>query len=62
VTELPLPQGVELVPRLKLDDPVMVTVQVPREAVAEEAAAAEAAAAASTEAAPKAEGTAAAEK
>jgi large subunit ribosomal protein L25 len=62
VVELPLPQGVELVPRLKLDDPVMVTVQVPREAVAEEAAAAEAAAAASTEAAPKAEGAAAAEK
>ena len=62
VMELPLPQGVELVPRLKLDDPVMVTVQVPREAVAEEAAAAEAAAAAGAEAAPKAEGTAAAEK
>jgi len=57
VLDLPLPQGVELVPRLKLDNPVTATVQVPREAVAEEAAAAEAAAAATagTEAAPKAE-------
>jgi large subunit ribosomal protein L25 len=46
VMELQLPPGVELVPRLKSDNPVVVTVQVPREAVAEEAAEAEAAAAA----------------
>lgn len=52
--ELSLPQGVELVPRLKIDNPVVVTVQVPREAVAEEAAA-EAAAAVEAVAAPGAE-------
>jgi large subunit ribosomal protein L25 len=39
VSELSLPKGVELVPRLKIDNPVVVTVQVPREIVAEEAAA-----------------------
>lgn len=39
--ELSLPQGVELVPRLKTDNPVVVTVQLPREAVSEEAAATE---------------------
>lgn len=57
VAELPLPPGVELVPRLKLDDPVVATAQVPRELVAEEAAATEAAAAtaAAAEVAPKAE-------
>ena len=37
--ELTLPQGVELVSRLRTDNPVVVTVQVPREVVAEEAAA-----------------------
>lgn len=36
VTELVMPQGVELVARVKSDDPVVVTAQVPREAVAEE--------------------------
>ena len=51
VAELSLPQGVELVPRLKTDNPVLVTVQVPRDIVADEAAAeAAAAAAAGTEA------------
>jgi hypothetical protein len=45
---LTLPQGVELVPRLKIDDPVAVTVQMPRETAVEEPAA-EAAAAAGTE-------------
>jgi large subunit ribosomal protein L25 len=49
VSELSLPQGVELVPRLKIDDPVAVTVQMPRETAVEEPAA-EAAAAAGTEA------------
>jgi large subunit ribosomal protein L25 len=49
VSELSLPKGVELVPRLKIDNPVVVTVQVPRELVSEEPAA-EAAVAAGTEA------------
>jgi hypothetical protein len=58
---------VELVPRLKLDNPVVVTVQVPREAVAEEAAEAETAAAAATvagaeAAAPKTEAASAEKK
>ena len=35
VSELAMPQGVELVPRLKADNPVVVTVQVPRAAVEE---------------------------
>ena len=39
VAELALPKGVELVPRLKIDNPVVVTVQVPREIAAEEPAA-----------------------
>ena len=60
VMELPLPPGVELVPRLKLDNPVVVTLQMPREAVAEEAAAAEAAVVGTEATAPKAEGPAAA--
>ena len=47
-TEVPLPKGVELVPRLKADNPVVVTVQVPREIVVEEPTA-EAAAAPTTE-------------
>jgi large subunit ribosomal protein L25 len=51
VSELSLPKGVELVPRLKIDNPVVVTVQVPREIVSEEAAAEAAAAEAGTEAA-----------
>jgi large subunit ribosomal protein L25 len=38
VNELSMPKGVELVPRLRSDDPVVVTVSVPR-AAAEEAAA-----------------------
>ena len=49
VAELTLPQGVELVPRLKIDNPVLVTVQVPREIAVEEPAA-EAAPAAGAEA------------
>lgn len=48
IAELPLPQGVEFVPRLKADNPVVVTVQVPREIVVEEPVA-EAAAAPATE-------------
>jgi large subunit ribosomal protein L25 len=43
VTELPMPEGVELVPRLRTDNPVVVTVTVPRAAVEETAAAAAAA-------------------
>ncbi len=39
VAELALPKGVELVPRLKTDNPVAVTVQVPREIAVEEPAA-----------------------
>jgi large subunit ribosomal protein L25 len=50
VAELALPKGVELVPRLKTDNPVVVTVQVPRDIVAEEAAAEAAAAGAGAEA------------
>ncbi|MGH8637400.1 MAG: 50S ribosomal protein L25/general stress protein Ctc [Burkholderiales bacterium] len=49
VSELSLPKGVELVPRLKTDNPVVVTVQMPREMVSEETAAEAAAAAAGTE-------------
>jgi large subunit ribosomal protein L25 len=44
VSELSLPKGVELVPRLKIDDPVVVTVQMPRETAVEEPAAEAAAA------------------
>jgi large subunit ribosomal protein L25 len=51
VSELSLPKGVELVPRLKIDNPVAVTVQVPREIVSEEAAAEAVAAEAGAEAA-----------
>ena len=51
VSEVSLPKGVELVPRLKIDNPVVVTVQVPREIVSEEAATEAAAAEAGTEAA-----------
>jgi large subunit ribosomal protein L25 len=51
--ELALPKGVELVPRLRQDNPVVVTVSVPREVAVEEPAAA-------AEAAP--EGAAAGEK
>jgi len=47
VTELAMPTGVELVPRLRTDNPVVVTVTVPRAAVEETAP--EAAAAAPTE-------------
>ena len=36
LNEIPLPQGVDFVPRLKADNPVVVTVQVPREIVVEE--------------------------
>jgi large subunit ribosomal protein L25 len=43
VNELPLPKGVELVARVKTDNPVVVTVQVPREVAVEEPAAAAAA-------------------
>jgi len=39
VNELPLPEGVELVARVKTDNPVVVTVQVPREVAVEEPAA-----------------------
>jgi large subunit ribosomal protein L25 len=60
--ELGLPQGVELVPRLKIDNPVVVTVQVPREVVAEEAAAEAAATTEAAAAAPSAEPAAAGEK
>ena len=48
VNEVALPPGVELVPRLKADNPVVVTVQVPREVVVEEPTA-EAAAAPTTD-------------
>jgi large subunit ribosomal protein L25 len=48
VDEVKLPEGVELVARVKADNPVVVTVQVPREIVVEEPTA-EAAAAPSTE-------------
>jgi large subunit ribosomal protein L25 len=51
VAELGLPKGVDLVPRLKIDNPVVVTVQVPREIAVEEPTA-EAAVAAGAEAAP----------
>jgi len=50
VNELTLPNGVELVPRLRTDNPVAASVQVPREVAVEEPAAA-AAAGAPTEAA-----------
>jgi large subunit ribosomal protein L25 len=60
VAELALPKGVELVPRLKIDNPVVVTVQVPRDVVAEEAAAEAAAAGAEAPAAGAAEAPAAA--
>ena len=40
VLELSLPKGVELISRLKLDNPVVATVQVPRALVVEEAEAA----------------------
>ena len=49
VAAVPLPKGVELVPRLKIDNPVVVTAQLPREVAVEEPAAQ--AAAATTEAA-----------
>jgi large subunit ribosomal protein L25 len=39
VTEVQLPKGVELVARIKSDNPVVATVQVPREIVVEEVAA-----------------------
>ncbi|MCC6533257.1 MAG: 50S ribosomal protein L25/general stress protein Ctc [Burkholderiales bacterium] len=39
VNELAMPKGVELVARVRSDNPVVVTVAVPREAVVEEAAA-----------------------
>lgn len=39
VSELKLPKGVEPLSKLKADDPAVVTVQVPRETVVEEAAA-----------------------
>jgi large subunit ribosomal protein L25 len=39
VSELRLPKGVEPLSKLKADDPAVVTVQVPRETVVEEAAA-----------------------
>jgi len=42
VAELALPKGVELVARVKSDNPVVVTVQVPRQPTVEEEAAAEA--------------------
>jgi large subunit ribosomal protein L25 len=48
VNEVPMPNGVELVARIKMDNPVVVTVQVPREVAVEEPVA-EAAAAAATE-------------
>ena len=48
VNEVPLPKGVELVARIKADNPVVVTVQVPREIVVEEPTA-EAAAVPTTE-------------
>ena len=48
LTELPLPKGVDFVARLKADNPVVVTAQVPREIVVEEPTA-EAAAAPTTE-------------
>ena len=48
LTEVPLPKGVDFVARLKADNPVVVTVQVPREIVVEEPTA-EAAAAPTTE-------------
>lgn len=59
-TELTLPKGVELVPRLRIDNPAVVTVTVPRDAIAEEAAEAAAAAGETPAAAPASE--AAAEK
>jgi large subunit ribosomal protein L25 len=45
VAELGIPGGVEIVPRLRQDNPVVVTATLPRAAVAEEPAAAAAAAA-----------------
>jgi len=48
LNEIPLPKGVDFVPRLKADNPVVVTVQVPREIVVEEPTA-EAAATPTTE-------------
>lgn len=48
VAEVALPKGVELVPRLRADNPVVVTAQVPREIAVEEPTA-EAAAAPATE-------------
>ena len=59
-SEVQLPAGVELVSRLKTDNPVVVTVQVPREIVVEEPTAEAAAAAPTTEIiSEKAEGAAA---
>ena len=49
LTEVPLPKGVDFVARLKADNPVVVTVQVPREIVVEEPTAEAAAAAPTTE-------------
>ncbi len=49
-SELSLPKGVELVSRLRIDNPVVATVQVPREMVAEESVTEAAATAADTEA------------
>jgi large subunit ribosomal protein L25 len=49
LTEVPLPQGVDFVARVKADNPVVVTVQVPREIVVEEPTAEAAAAAPTTE-------------
>jgi large subunit ribosomal protein L25 len=40
VTELPLPKGVEPVAKLRLEDPAVVSVHVPKEIVIEEEAAA----------------------
>lgn len=62
VSELSLPKGVELVPRLKTDNPVVVTVQMPREMVSEETAAEATVAAAGTEAAAAAPDAAAEKK
>ena len=40
INEIPLPQGVEVIPRLKKDNPAVVTVQVPKVIVIEEEVAA----------------------
>ena len=49
LNEVPLPKGVDFVARVKADNPVVVTVQVPREIVVEEPTAEAAAAAPTTE-------------